>query len=271
MSSRKLGYEGIHLASSTSPRLKQGLLAAVLVVILTFLNTACGGSVRPGLNYQPVFLPVHLSVSSSGVAIGGDTSLVTPIGTFSIGASYLLPRQNDGIYVILRNRKTGYDHIFDVRTGGDHLTAVINGRSIISVSGGQVLIDVTSGRIKKITFRQVRTAISEQSDPGIWHAVTGRWDTGWRQSWYKPFAMSRWAYSDSTIGEWFGVGFIWFLLRLLLAVVLGFIDLVLTIGFLLGQIAFLVFGPTGRDVVYGLIVLLFLGIVTAAWFGRDYI
>ena len=237
---------------------KRGLRLG-LAAMLVLLCAACGSTVRPSVTYKPAFLPVHLTVSSSGISVGGDDSLATPIGTFSIGASYQL-LQISGIYVILRDRRTGYDHIYMVRTGGDQFTAVVNGTTSISVSNNRVLIDITSGRIKKITFRRAPTHIPEQrtSTPAIWLAFVGHWDAGWRQSWYKPFAMSRWAYSDTTMGKWFGVGFVWFLIRLAAAVVLALIDTVLTIGFLLGQIAFIVFGATGRDVVYGLLILLTL-------------
>lgn len=213
---------------------------------------------QPGLTYQPILLPVHFNVSASGISIGGNTSLVTPIGTFSIGASYMLPQQGDSIYVILRDHKTGFDHIYKVRSGGDAFTAVINGTTDISVTNNQVLIDVTSGKVEEIYFKRARETISEQHtwSPKIWRASIARWDSGWRESWYKPFSMSRWAYSDSTIGKWFGIGFAWFLIRLALAVVLALIDTGLTIGFLLGQGAFILFGPTGRDVIYGLLVLL---------------
>ena len=33
----------------------------------------------------------------------------------------------------------------------------------------------------------------------------------------------------------------------------------LSIGFLLGQVTFMIFGPTGRDVVYGLMIIVVVG------------
>jgi hypothetical protein len=80
-----------------------------------------------------------------------------------------------------------------------------------------------------------------------------------------PYALTRWAYDDSTIGKWYGIGFIWFLLRLTLAVICFLIDTVLSLGFLLGQLGFVCFGPTGRNVIYGLLILAILGIGTIAW------
>ena len=227
-------------------------LAFIPLALTSIICTACGSNVQPVLSYKPIILPVELSVSPSGITIGGSSSLVTPIGTFSIGAHYLLsPPNNQSIYVILRNRHTGYDHIFEVHSGTDQLTAVVNGVTSINVSNDQVVVDVTAGVIEKITFKQT-SQIAEQQKAG-WAA--NRWDEGWKQSWYKPFALTKWAYSDSTIEKWYGAGFIWFLLRLIFAIVLFFVDAILSFGFLIGQVFFIFFGPIGRNVVYGLMVL----------------
>jgi hypothetical protein len=43
--------------------------------------------------------------------------------------------------------------------------------------------------------------------------------------------------------------------------VLALVDTVLTMGFFIGQFTGLIFGPTGRDVVYGLMILFVLVIV----------
>jgi hypothetical protein len=66
------------------------------------------------------------------------------------------------------------------------------------------------------------------------------------------------------MGRWYGIGFIWFLIRLILAIIFFIIDAVLSIGFLLGQIGFLFFGPTGRNVIYGILVLIPVFIILTA-------
>jgi hypothetical protein len=231
-----------------------------LVVALATLCVACGGHVEPELHYKPAFLPVEFTIDSKGISVEGDSELATPIGSFSIGAQYSLPQPNpDTIYVILRNRRTGFDRIFQVQSGGDQFMAVVNGTTSISITNNQVLIDVTNGKIKRIAFKRVSNQIAEGSQ-GSWlqrvsHAANARWDEGWKESWYKPYALTGWAYSDSTINKWYGIGFVWFLLRLVLAIVCAIIDTILSLGFLLGQAGFLIFGPTGRDVIYGLLVL----------------
>lgn len=236
-----------------------------LVFLITIVCAACSEN-NPGIGvtYKPEFLPVHLSLNSSGVSIGGDSSLVTPIGTFSIGASYQLLPSYNGIYVILRNRKTGFDQIFELRNAGDQFSAVVNGITTIDVSNGQILIDVTAGNIKEVAFKHVTSEIPKQSPPSWLHSITARWDAGWKQSWYKPFALTSWAYDDSTMGKWYGIGFVWFLIRLILAIVFFIIDAILSFGFLLGQIGFLLFGPTGRNVIYGILVLILIPVLAAA-------
>jgi hypothetical protein len=238
--------------------------------LLGLLCTACEGTVSPEASFKPSFLPFEISIGVSGDStIEGNLSWATDIGEFSIGAKYELPPKRDnGIYVILRNRDTGYDKIYEVRTGEEQFNAIVNGTTSITVTNDQVLIDVTKGNIRSVTFKQVDNQIAEASDAG-WaprtgHAIAARWDTGWSQSWYKPYTLTKWAYGDSTIEKWYGVGFVWFLLRLLLAIILFFIDTVLTVGFLLGQLGFICFGPTGRDAIYGVLVLVVIVIAVGA-------
>jgi hypothetical protein len=152
-----------------------------LVLVLAVLCSGCSSdNVNTDVTIKPAFLPMAFSIGPSGISIVGDKSITTPIGVFSIGASYELPpRVGDSIYVILRDRRAGFDHIYDVQTGTDQFAAVINGTTNIAVTNGQVLIDVTDGHIKLVTFKQVTDKVSEASHTGwlghIWHNPVGRW------------------------------------------------------------------------------------------------
>jgi hypothetical protein len=140
----------------------------------------------------------------------------------------------------------------------------VDGTTVIAVHDGQVLIDVTDGSIKKIEFRQAATTAPEQHS-GWWHGVSAQWNSGWSPSIYKPFMLSKWAYDDSTIDKWYGLGFVWFLIRLALALLLAIADIILSLIFLLAQLAYLFFGPTGRNIVWGAAILLFLLIVVTVY------
>jgi hypothetical protein len=219
----------------------------VISGLVALLCSGCRGSINPDLSYSaPAFLPFHISIGKQdgNPTVSGNVSWISELGEFSIGAQYELPPPEAGyIRVIIRDRRTGFDRVYDVRTDGAEFAAVVNGTTTISVSQDQVLIDVTNGDVREITFKQVNSQIAE-AKPGIglWHAVTSRWDEGWTRSWYKPFMLAGWAYDDSTVTKWYGIGFVWFFLRFILACVLGIVDLILSAFFFFGQFVVTIFG-----------------------------
>ncbi|MFC5921915.1 hypothetical protein [Micromonospora vulcania] len=234
-------------------------------MLLVLALTGCDPETEGKVRYKPVLLPVSLTVGPDGVAIEGETSFITPIGEFSIGAEYSLPpRDGSTIYVLLRDRKkgkTGFDQVFKVQTGRDQLTVVVNGTTTIQVKDGQVLIDVTGGAVKKVQFKRVDQATVKEGGDSFWVKAGAKWSQGWESSFYKPFVLTRWAYDDSTIDKWCGLGFIWFLMRLALTLVLLLVDLVLSSIFLIAQIAYMFFEATGRNVVWGVAIL----VVVVGW------
>jgi hypothetical protein len=235
--------------------------AIALVVFLITATVAITGCESTQGSYSPEFLPVTLTMGSNGVTVSGNRSIATPIGVFSIGASYALPSANDkSIYVILRNRSegaTGFDHIYRISTGSDQFSAVVNGRTTIQVTNHQVLIDVTDGTVQTVRFRHVVAAAIPENP----QTPTQRWDQYWATLFYRPFALTSWAYDDSTISKWYGVGFLWFLIRLVLAFFCLIIDVVLTVCVLLAGIAYWLFGPVARNIVFGVEALVALAIV----------
>jgi hypothetical protein len=244
-------------------RLKRRI-SILVVVALAFAVSACGGNAEPQIKYEPPLLPVRLVVAADEIAVEGDSpDLVTPIGTFSIGAKYELEAvQNDQIYIVLRDRnrgRSGSDDIFRLTTGEDVFNVVVDGTTEIEVKDRRVLIDITDGTIKVIAFKRAQASGAEaRKSSGFpwWDDRVASWDEGWKSSFYRPFALSRWAYDDSTISKWYGIGFVWFLLRLFIALILGVVDLLLTLVFLVAQAAYMSAGSTGRNIVWGLSVLL---------------
>lgn len=242
------------------------MLLIALVVMLCACGSSGSGTGQGSLSFAPTMLPVTLSLNSSGITISGSKSLATPIGVFSVGASYALPTtDNDNIYVILRDRTAGFDHIYRVTTGSGDFTAVVNGTTTIQVnSHRQVTIDVTNGSVKTVGFSHtVAQAIPENPQ-----GAQQRWTYYWATMPYQPFWLARHVYDDSTIGKWIPFGFIWFMIRLFVTIIVGVVDLVLMLAFLLAGIAFAGFGATGRNVMFGLEPILF--IVGIIWLRRNW-
>src|SRR5262245_51428887 len=129
-----------------NPNLRR-TVALLVTVILGAVMSACGSGVEPEVTSKPPLLPVALVVNKSGVSIEGDKNIVTAIGVFSVGAKYELAERKTGtMYVIVRDRKrgtTGFDSIYELKTGDDQFSAVVNGKTLIEVKDGRVLIDVT--------------------------------------------------------------------------------------------------------------------------------
>lgn len=247
----------------------------VVVSLATAVTAGCTGAVNESqVTYKPPVLPVKLEVTSSGVKISGDATMVTFLGTFSVGAKYALPSQaSDVVRVLVLDRSrppTGFHEIFDVRTGGGEFVAVTNGTTVIRVVDRRVEIDVTDGTVEEITFRNTAPDAALPASESAVSPLVQRWRDYWAWAPYEPFAFSRWAYDDSTLGRWYGVGFGWFLLRLVLALVLSIFDVLLTALFLLAGVCDVLFGETARNVVLGVGALLFAGtVVLGAAVARD--
>jgi hypothetical protein len=235
-----------------------------LLISMAGLVSACTSELSGEVEYKPVFLPVKFTYNGSTIDVKGEREIVTFIGTFSIGAKYSLPENDaDAIYVIIRNRKekpSGFDHTYKVRSGGGDFSAVVNGRTVIQVVDRQVLIDVTDGDVEEIQLKNVEPVATTDSGNSL-SDYSKKWDEYWAWAMYKPFSLFAWVYDDSTISEGHGLGFVWFLIRLLLALFALVFDLILTAVFLIGGLAHVLLGATARNVVLGVFALLGIGVV----------
>jgi hypothetical protein len=118
------------------------------------------------VTYKPPILPVRLVIDPSGVSIEGDASIVTPIGTFSVGASVPLVESNE-IMVILRDRNRGKDEAYRVHSGRN-VSVLTNGRTAITIGAdGVVVVDVTDGQVQTVEIREP----SAHGDSGGYTAV----------------------------------------------------------------------------------------------------
>lgn len=230
-----------------------GLVFAPLLIILLVGLSGCGngGSVQGA--YKPTFLPFKINYSpESGMTVTGDRSLVTPLGEFSIGAKYTLPRRPaDAIRVILRGRVARFDKIYDLGGHAGEFEATLNGTMKIQVNDRTVTLDITQAEVKSVEFRPAQQTAQEAS-PNLLSKAIDRWRLYWNEGFYSPLALSRWAYDDSAMGKWYGLGFVWFLVRLVLALILGILDIVLILVCVFAACFYVFFGATGRNIAYGL-------------------
>ncbi len=134
----------------------------VLVVSILVLSSCSGGTVvdqsplpiEPHVGYKPPFLPIQFTVASSGISVSGDTSFVTPIGTFSIGASLpIVESSSRDILLVLRNRPLQTDTVYRISEGqGAHI--VLDGHIEIRVTNTTVVIEVLEGQVVEISAPQ---------------------------------------------------------------------------------------------------------------------
>lgn len=239
-------------------------VAAVALVMMVGVSGCAASEVKA--SYRPALLPVKLEWGNGDMNITGETSIVTPVGVFSVGLEHAVvaKKKEDALYVVFRNRDArlpgapvaGVDHVYEVLSSGGRFVAVVNGTATIEISDQEVLIDVTDGALKVVEFKGAQAVVQEQQN-----GLVLRWQQFWDNCFYSPMTLSRWAYDDTTIDAWYGLGFLWFLIRLSFALVLGVVDLILTFGCFLAAVAFLVAGPTGRNIVYGIeaLIVLFVG------------
>lgn len=242
-------------------KLTKQLLLSILGLI-TLSLAGCNSPANPYVEYKPPVLPVKLVIQQSGVSIEGEAEIVTPVGTFSIGAEYTLKHEDDSILVIIRDKKRGtigFDTIYRIHTGIDEFVAIVNGKTTIQIVNRQILIDVTDGNIQSIEFRKALPSIPE-TPSSFWQPFP----LG-----YHPFAFTTWAYDDSTISEWYGLGFLWFIIRLVLAFIMLLLDLIVIFFLGIGVILHSIFGITVRNIYFGLLGLFIISFFSLLVISRD--
>jgi len=257
--------------SRTEQRARHRSLSSRLTIILvallaaTLLTASACSSQNVEVSFQPFTLPVKITWKKGEIEISGERDIVTPVGTIKINAGVTLEEPDEEFfYVTLRDKQRDVDHVYKVNAGAGAFHAVVNGTTHIQAENRHVLITVKEGEIKTIEFRKAQSTLSQEKpgpvDKVIDHIV-GRWNEYWESTWHPPFAWARWAYDDSTMGAVPPFGFLWFLVRLVAAIILGLIDLVLLALCFLAAIAFIIGGTVLMNIVYGIAALIGLFIL----------
>ena len=103
--------------------------------------------------YKPPLLPVFIRIDSSGnLSIGGEKSITTFIGTFTIGADYSAYLHQGYTTVVIRNMLKNQEEAYKVRSGNDELTVIADGKTHIEIKDKWVLIQVRGAT--NISFKQ---------------------------------------------------------------------------------------------------------------------
>ena len=138
-----------------------------LITVLTFaiVCSGCGASVNEEFGYTPPFLPVTLTVDTHGnIAIHGNVSIVTPVGTFSAvtNISEVMAHSPDGTLLIIRHKNNGtiVDTVFTVQS--QEIVAVVDGRVVLTVTNGRIFVDASKATVLSI---QVRSSATQSPSP----------------------------------------------------------------------------------------------------------
>lgn len=223
-------------------------------------------------SYKPPFIPVTVSISTNNevqIEVGG--TIVTPAGEISIGWER---NKIHHLELILGNQIYFYplgQNKFKV-----YLPNTFKGQISVNYDGADVRIIVPKpGELKFPTNNYITPqptvspipTISPTTDIAATPAVTSaasesefKWAS--MAFGYRPFMLAAWAYDDSNMGN--VLGFIVFILRMILAIILGILDLLVTI--VLGFFAIIqtFFGIKVTKFILGLIVICFIVIYIGA-------
>jgi len=107
--------------------------------------SSCKESSSLFASYKPPILPVEFTIDEDGVEISGSSSIVTPIGVFSIGSSNNFSfEENSCLYVTIKNYNTNKKRIYEIDYGKKlHLRN--DGETDISMKSNSIEINVYEG------------------------------------------------------------------------------------------------------------------------------
>ena len=134
--------------------------------LVMVLASGCGSDVKGTLSYEPPIVPISFSIDTNGhieVKLEEHVDIVTPIGTFSVGAEMskeLRPAQ-DGMKVVIRTGPDGarQDTGYLIKTHRA-LRFSLNGSFIEEISQDSVLITVKSGSAALLTVKDAHPELA---------------------------------------------------------------------------------------------------------------
>jgi len=115
------------------------------------------------ISYKVPFLPLEIVFDSDGISFHGTKTIVTPIGSFSLGYSkYASKFEEDYTYVIIEDMNLKKEHIYKINDK-KKLKLVSEGRTEITITKNRVRITVEKRSQFTVQFSVVGEDESEQS------------------------------------------------------------------------------------------------------------
>ena len=104
------------------------------------------------ISYKVPFLPLEITFGSDGISFHGTKTIVTPIGSFSLGYSkYASKFDEDYTYVIIEDMNLKKEHIYKINDK-KKLKLVSEGRTEMTVTKNRVRIVVEKGSRFTVKF-----------------------------------------------------------------------------------------------------------------------
>lgn len=133
-----------------------------------------GISPSASVSYTPPLSPITLSWDSRGeLAVSGTHGIVTPLGLFELGAHASIPPEEDGLLVILQDRRLGTEKVFRVRGSAEW---IVETPDRVRISGRRILIEVDSDAVRpaRLIPKTGRTPpMGIRSLAGKWRSTEG--------------------------------------------------------------------------------------------------
>lgn len=146
-------HSGRRITTSNGERILRITLLGIIAVFLLAPGSCSGHSTAIVAQYQ--FGPVIFAVDSAGnISVTVGASIATPLGTFTVGASDKLRNSTSELVIFHDNRRppASANIAYRIRTD-KQLVAVVNGRTVLSFSAGQVTIDTSNGTLREVKLQ----------------------------------------------------------------------------------------------------------------------
>lgn len=129
------------------------LYKTLIVFFLITVSIAFNNSYAedgPYAEWKPPFLPIVITVDGEGIQVAGEASIATPVGTFSVGYSHdLLKEEHKNLVLVIKDKQK--EHVYEIDSD-KKLFVFVNGTTLIEAKNNVVIVDATKSKKIKIQF-----------------------------------------------------------------------------------------------------------------------